>query len=368
MQGALLSVAAPNSQGLILGDDGVHYTYALADWRNPVLSASPGMKVDFEVSGSQAVGVYPLPEAAPPPTAQQPPTAPVAGAASPVPPPQPAATSPNASFAPPSQPASSTQAGELHPLINLYFNPSGRINRSTFWLKGILLLGLIWVAIYAITTLLTYRLNDLPLTMYMEAVAAEGPAFVPRLVVANFSPIPNIYEFVKFNVEIAGILSQLTSGSLTGVLILWISSLIHMWIGFAVVAKRLHDTDRTGWWMLAWVGGYAVGMLTTPFYIGWFILLALFIWILVWLGFQEGTPNRNRYDKPQQTTGGTHSAGQPSVVPRPVAPPSPHWMFPLSALLSVISAGLVIVAAFLPWVTVYAFFGGDASGIEGGTA
>lgn len=46
MQGTVLSVAAPNGQGIILGDDGVHYAYALSEWRSPVLSASPGMKVD----------------------------------------------------------------------------------------------------------------------------------------------------------------------------------------------------------------------------------------------------------------------------------------------------------------------------------
>ena len=30
-------------------------------------------------------------------------------------------------------------------LMELYFSTSGRINRSTFWLKGVLLLNVIWV-------------------------------------------------------------------------------------------------------------------------------------------------------------------------------------------------------------------------------
>ena len=66
MQGSIISVASAGGQGLILGADGVHYTYTPAGWRDPSLRAAPGMKVDFEVRGSHAVGMYPMPGATPP--------------------------------------------------------------------------------------------------------------------------------------------------------------------------------------------------------------------------------------------------------------------------------------------------------------
>ena len=64
MQGIVLSVASQSDQGLILGDDGVHYTYTTFGWRDSAVGAAPGMKVDFDVRGSHALGIYPLPAAA----------------------------------------------------------------------------------------------------------------------------------------------------------------------------------------------------------------------------------------------------------------------------------------------------------------
>ena len=60
MQGSIISIASKGGQGVILGDDGVHYTYTPAGWRDISLRATPGMRVDFEVRGSHAVGIYPM--------------------------------------------------------------------------------------------------------------------------------------------------------------------------------------------------------------------------------------------------------------------------------------------------------------------
>ena len=67
MQGVILS--AGTAQGLILGDDGVRYTFTPLGWQDEGASPQPGMRVDFEVRGSQAVGVYPVPGGAPPSSA-----------------------------------------------------------------------------------------------------------------------------------------------------------------------------------------------------------------------------------------------------------------------------------------------------------
>ena len=63
MQGTIQNPARQNGQGVIVGDDGVNYTYTLLGWRDDTTGALPGMKVDFDVRGSHAVAVYPVPGA-----------------------------------------------------------------------------------------------------------------------------------------------------------------------------------------------------------------------------------------------------------------------------------------------------------------
>ena len=63
MQGVVLSVG---SQSLILGDDGVRYTFTQYEWRNDDRDPELGMRVDFETRGSQATDIYPIPGESPP--------------------------------------------------------------------------------------------------------------------------------------------------------------------------------------------------------------------------------------------------------------------------------------------------------------
>ncbi len=56
-----------------------------------------------------------------------------------------------------------------------------------------------------------------------------------------------------------------------------------MWL--AVVVKRLHDRDKSMWWLLTYL---------IPF-IGP-------IWMFIELGFLDGTPVERRYGNPQPTT------------------------------------------------------------------
>ena len=67
MHGTARSIVTSNGAGLILGNDSVHYTYTLEGWRNPSVSASPRMKVDFEIRGTHALAIYPLLGSARPP-------------------------------------------------------------------------------------------------------------------------------------------------------------------------------------------------------------------------------------------------------------------------------------------------------------
>ena len=75
MQGVILS--AGRVQSLILGDDGLRYTFTPLDWQNDDISPAFGIRVDFEVQDSRAVSVYSIPGAPPAPISAETPTLPV---------------------------------------------------------------------------------------------------------------------------------------------------------------------------------------------------------------------------------------------------------------------------------------------------
>ncbi|MCY4575518.1 MAG: DUF805 domain-containing protein [Chloroflexi bacterium] len=103
---------------------------------------------------------------------------------------------------------------------NVLFSYSGRIDIATFWLKGVIPLVGAWVVLGIV------------------------PVAVPELVLLLF-PV-------------------------------W---LVSLWMQFAILAKRWHDRDKSGWMSL-------VGFI--PFLIGP-------IWILIECGMLGGTNGPNRY-------------------------------------------------------------------------
>ena len=73
-----------------------------------------------------------------------------------------------------------------------------------------------------------------------------------------------------------------------------------IWIGFALAVKRLHDRNKSAWWLLVFyalpgllesmgnlVGGAEIVLLIAS--------MAISIWALVELGFLRGTPGPNDY-------------------------------------------------------------------------
>ncbi|MGH6792287.1 MAG: DUF805 domain-containing protein [Methyloceanibacter sp.] len=87
--------------------------------------------------------------------------------------------------------------------------------------------------------------------------------------------------------------------------------LLNLWISCAIAAKRLHDRDRTGWWLvvpliaisasfaaIAWASNLPEDQSTPYFGIGIAILLAAMaigIWLTIELGFLKGTQGPNRF-------------------------------------------------------------------------
>src|SRR5262249_53522270 len=67
----------------------------------------------------------------------------------------------------------------------------------------------------------------------------------------------------------------------------------------AVAIKRLHDRDKSGWWLLVFYllpGAISnVGPYTGMEYVFQLASLALSIWAMVELGVLRGTPKRNQY-------------------------------------------------------------------------
>ena len=127
-------------------------------------------------------------------------------------------------------------------MLNFYFNPTGRIKRSTWWLHTII----IWVGGVALGYVLV---------------------FVMVFVIAFLCALAGIYPLqIEGYAELAG----------------WGVYAIALWCWIALSIKRLHDRDRSAWWMLLWVA----------------TIIGAVIW-LVMVGFQAGTSGTNRYgDEP----------------------------------------------------------------------
>jgi uncharacterized membrane protein YhaH (DUF805 family) len=140
----------------------------------------------------------------------------------------------------------------------LLFSFNGRINRGKYWLA---------VLIYIVV----------------------GTAFIAGcLIWLGGANIDNLFSF-------AG-----------AVLLIWLIGLVLFvagtWSGFAVGVKRLHDRDKSGWWILLfWLGPSVLGgwQTASPEIGGGLILslaaTAITIWAFVELGCLRGTPGPNQY-------------------------------------------------------------------------
>ena len=102
-------------------------------------------------------------------------------------------------------------------------------------------------------------------------------------------------------------------------LLIWLIGLILLvlgtWSGLAVGIKRLHDRDKSGWWILLfWLGPSVLGSWQTmsPDLGGGFIFSlaasAIAIWAFVELGCLRGTTGPNQY--------GPDPLGNPALAPR----------------------------------------------------
>ncbi|MDE1949026.1 MAG: DUF805 domain-containing protein [Burkholderiales bacterium] len=104
--------------------------------------------------------------------------------------------------------------------LRLFFDPRGRLGRRDFWLCGVLALGALNV-------------------------------------------------FVRALLDIARVRSEI---------FVTVVDVLLAWPAIAISAKRWHDRDRSGWWVL-------ISLVPV---VGW-------LWMLVDNGFKRGTPQANRF-------------------------------------------------------------------------
>lgn len=149
----------------------------------------------------------------------------------------------------------------------LFFSFSGRINRAKFWIASIVVMIALLLSI---------------LVAYLLLLTTDSDAMALLIIVPAFIVIVGI--FVS---------------------------------GLAVGAKRLHDRDRSAWWLaLFYLGpgflealGEAMGEIGVIFFV---VSFGISIWALVELGFLRGTPGRNRFG-PDPLTGAGAQAGASRV-------------------------------------------------------
>jgi uncharacterized membrane protein YhaH (DUF805 family) len=156
-------------------------------------------------------------------------------------------------------------------ILHLFFGFSGRINRGKYWLTLV-----IWLLIWIVA---------------IVAFVLGGLAIFDRNLQDGSLPTPEDFDAFWRMVRDYGALSVII---LVFVIVSWVSAL-------AIGVKRLHDRDRSGWWIALFYFGPAVlqaaqhsaesGTLAS-------ILLglgafAVSIWALVELGFLRGTRGPN---------------------------------------------------------------------------
>ena len=157
-------------------------------------------------------------------------------------------------------------------VFHLFFGFSGRINRAKYWLTLV-----IWIVIWIIA---------------VPVIVVAALAVLGVNITDGSLPGPqDTDKFVKMIVDYAVLFVIVLAFVILG----WVSA-------FAIGVKRLHDRDRSGWWIVLFyvvpgvLGGAGKG---TDGDLAQGILglatLVLSIWGLVELGFLRGTRGPNRF-------------------------------------------------------------------------
>ena len=207
------------------------------------------------------------------------------------------------------------------------FSFEGRINRAKFWLSlPILLVWMIGI-------------------LLMMLIAMDYALYLAAQTKPHFSAKINASLSLDELIRMLGLASHLSlsprdtislAGNLIGMSIL-------MWIVLAVSVKRLHDRDRSGWWIMpvvvlpccsdqrpAWLtDSIVMALLNLVFFI-------LGVWGFIELGFLRGTSSTNQFGPDPLAEDDTRKRGLGSHAPawdqRFELELAPHRASPMSSM------------------------------------
>jgi uncharacterized membrane protein YhaH (DUF805 family) len=164
------------------------------------------------------------------------------------------------------------------------FSFEGRINRAKYWLSLPILLGWMLVIMWIMWMVM--------MTAFLATRAPHGQDTITVSFGIN-EILTLLGRASHLSLSLRGIISLV--GNLFGMT-------VFMWICLATSVKRLHDRDRSGWWIVPffvlpsfssniqdWLGesifGFAVAL----------ALFILCVWGFIELGFLRGTCGSNRF-------------------------------------------------------------------------
>ncbi len=149
----------------------------------------------------------------------------------------------------------------------------GRINRARYWLAALIILGSMVLALVLLAFIcLALGIPTGPLAINLVGLSAS---------------------FQLDDSDKAALFPQLATLLMT---------LAFAWFFAVASIKRLHDRNKSGWWMVAFVaapflygqfGGWLRGS-GVEFFVGLAVLIA-FLWGFVEMSFLKGTNGPNRY-------------------------------------------------------------------------
>ncbi len=141
-------------------------------------------------------------------------------------------------------------------LMQKLFSFEGRLRRRDYWLLG-LAMGVVEYILMKILVLAG-------LGGHADIITSSDPTVRAAAAMSALGPMMRVYG------------------------IIWI---LFIWPGLAIAVKRCHDRDKSGWWLL-------IGLI--PLIGG--------IWLLIDIGFLDGTPGANKFGPSPKGIGGTDPA------------------------------------------------------------
>lgn len=275
MRGRILGYDAETFKGVLSGHDGQRYDFVDSDWRGTG-DPRPGTEVDFQIDNGAAKDVFPFvetvlqaaqPQYVPPPPQPAPYVPPPQPQYVPPPPqytqPVPPYGQPQQPYPPQGQPYAQPPYGQGQPyapapgayapgfappgyapqvephngsLGHVLFSFHGRISRSEYWLKGVLLGGLLFNIAIVIAAVIDNALGNINFNN-LDDPTTRGPIIAGLVVLVGL-----------------------------------------LWPNLAIQVKRWHDRDKSGWFVLVNL-----------------IPIAGAIWSFVEVGCLRGTIGPNRY-------------------------------------------------------------------------